>query len=252
LSLKLLEFPHSHYCEKARWALDYKNIPFQTVPILPGLHLITVRRYAPETYVPVLLGNGEIVQGSSEIINYLEEKYPRHLLTPTDKGERLECFQIENTIGEVLGITIRQLLYDSLLAYPKFIRHCFTHSMPHFKQQLFRLYYPVLRYLMYQVYVVSDIKVEYSRRKFNRTMDLLERKLSGRRYLVGEQFTRADLTVASMLSFLAMPPEHPFPWQEIPAPEARATYDEYQDHPVIEWVRQMYQDHRLPNQASAG
>jgi glutathione S-transferase len=105
---------------------------------------------------------------------------------------------------------------------------------------------------MYQVYVVSDIKVEYARRKFNRTMDLLERKLSGRRYLVGEQFTRADLTVASMLSFLAMPPEHPFPWQEIPAPEARATYDEYQDHPVIEWVRQMYQDHRLPNPASAG
>ena len=29
--MKLLEFPHSHYCEKARWALDYKGIPFEAM-----------------------------------------------------------------------------------------------------------------------------------------------------------------------------------------------------------------------------
>jgi glutathione S-transferase len=252
LSMKLLEFPHSHYCEKARWALDYKNIPFQAIAIMPGLHLITVRRYAPGTSVPVLMANGEIVQGSSEIINYLEEKYPLHPLTPTDNRERLECFRIENTVGEVLGVAIRRILYDSLLAYPNFIRHCFTHPMPHLKQLLFRLYYPILRYLIYQVYVVSDIKVELARRKLDRTMERLERRLNRRKYLVGEHFTRADLTVASMLSFLAMPPEHPFPWQQIPDPQARIIYTEYQHHPVIEWVKQMYKHHRLRDQTGTG
>lgn len=32
--MKLLEFPHSHYCEKARWALDFKNISYQRVALI--------------------------------------------------------------------------------------------------------------------------------------------------------------------------------------------------------------------------
>ena len=53
--MKLLEFPHSHYCEKARWALDFKGIPFEAVAVMPGLHMLTIRLYAPDTAVPVLL-----------------------------------------------------------------------------------------------------------------------------------------------------------------------------------------------------
>jgi len=30
--MKLLVFPHSHYCEKARWALEHKGIPFEVAP----------------------------------------------------------------------------------------------------------------------------------------------------------------------------------------------------------------------------
>ena len=80
--MKLLVFPYSHYCEKARWALDYKDIPFQAVAIMLGWHVITLRKYAPDTSVPVLLSDNEVVQGSSEIIDYLERKYPSHPLTP--------------------------------------------------------------------------------------------------------------------------------------------------------------------------
>ncbi|MHB8744867.1 MAG: glutathione S-transferase N-terminal domain-containing protein, partial [Sulfuricaulis sp.] len=61
----LLEFPHSHFCEKARWALDYKGIPFEAVAILPGFHRITVRKYARDSSVPVLLTDAGAVQGAS-------------------------------------------------------------------------------------------------------------------------------------------------------------------------------------------
>ena len=80
--MKLLEFPHSHYCEKARWALDYKGIPFERVALLPGFHMRTVRRYAPKTSVPVMLSDSDVVQGSSEIIDYLDEHFPEPQLTP--------------------------------------------------------------------------------------------------------------------------------------------------------------------------
>lgn len=248
--MKLLEFPHSHYCEKARWALDYKGIPFQAVAIMPGYHVITVRKYAPDTSVPVLLDDKETVQGSSEIIDYIEQKYPSHSLTPRDADERRACLEIEHTMDVRLGENIRQILYYRLLAYPDFIRYCFTHPMPGYQQWIFSLFYPIVRNKIYKTYVVSAAKVEQARREFDVAMGEIEKKLSRRQYLVGEQFTRADLSVASMLSLLVMPPEHPFPWKAIPDPKARTFYDEYRDHPVYEWVGKMYRDHRLREDAN--
>lgn len=242
--MKLLEFPHSHYCEKARWALDYKGIPFQAVAIMPGLHLITVRKYAPDTSVPVLLSGNEVVQGSSEIINYLEQKHPLHSLTPTDANQRQACLEIEHSMDERLGENIRRVLYYRLLAYPDFIRHCFTYPMSRHKQLFFSLFYPILRYKIYQTYVISVEKVKQARCEFEVAIGEIEKRLQQKQYLVGEQFTRADLSVASMLSLLVMPTEHPFPWREIPDPQTRNFYDEYRDHPVSEWVRKMYRHHR--------
>lgn len=176
--MKLLVFPHSHYCEKARWALDHKGLAFAEVPLMPGFHMSTVRRYASDTCVPVLLNDGMAVQGSSEIIDYLEQQFPS-------------------------------------------------------------------RARIYQSYVISAARVERARREFDVAMAETERKLGGRDYLVGDRFTRADLSVASMLSLLVMPPEHPFPWREIPDAQTRAFLDDYRRHPVFEWVRNTYRLHRL-------
>lgn len=251
-SMKLLEFPHSHYCEKARWALDFKGIPFEAVAVMPGLHLFTIRRYAPDTAVPVLLNGKEVVQGSGRIIDYLDMKYPEHALTPTQPSLRQACLDIERDMDDRLGENIRRILYDSLLDYPDFIRHCFTHSMSGSKQRLFRLIYSLLRAKIAQTYVISAAAVEQSRHEFDVAMTEIEQLLQRGPYLVGGQFTRADLSVASMLSFLVMPPEHPFPWQEVPDPKTQTFYDQYQDHPVLAWASKIYRTHRASRANMAG
>ncbi len=212
---------------------------------MPGFHVITVRRYAPGTSVPVLLGDNEVVQGSDKIIHYLDQEYPSYSLTSTDADQRQTCLELEHSMDKRLGENIRQILYSRLLAYPDFIRYCFTHSMPALKQISFRLFYPVLRYQIYKTYVISAAKVEQARREFNLAMTEIEKKVIRQQYLVGEQFTRADLSVASMLSLLVLPPEHPFPWGEFPDPQTRSFIDEYKDHPVSEWAKKIYRDHRL-------
>lgn len=244
--MKLLLFPHSHYCEKARWALDYKGVPFQVVTILPGFHLVTVRRYARSTSVPVILDGDKAVQGSSEIIDYLEEKYPLNGLTPSDPAERNKCLEFENMADGEIGQPLRQILYSGLLAYSDFICDCFSHSMPGYKRIVLKLIYPLLQKKIYQAYVISEENVAIGRRKLDRAMDTLEEVLVQREYLVGDRFSRADLSVASMLSILVMPEEHPFPWKdkEIPDPQTRIFCDEYAKHPVSEWVRQMYREYR--------
>ena len=72
MTMKLYQFAISHFSEKVRWALDYKNLNYQPVFLLPGAHIKPIRRMAPRSSVPVLDHDGEIVQGSAEILEYLE------------------------------------------------------------------------------------------------------------------------------------------------------------------------------------
>ena len=204
--MKLLVFPHSHFCEKARWALDFKGIPFEPVAVMPGLHL----------------------------------------LTPADNETRDACVALEQSMDARLGENIRCILYQTLIDYPKFIGHCFTYPMPRLKRLAFYLIYPVLRRKIYQTYVISDAFVDGARRNFDLAMNELEQRLSQQEYLVTDQFTRTDLSVASMLSLIVVPREHPLPWGELPDPKAKAFLDQYRDHRVSDWVRKMYRDHRLP------
>ena len=66
----LYQFPISHYCEKARWALDYKNIDYDLVNLVPGPHRSVLNKLgATHSFTPVLLAQNKIVQGSESIID---------------------------------------------------------------------------------------------------------------------------------------------------------------------------------------
>jgi len=243
--MKLLIFPHSHFCEKARWALDYKGIDYEPVAVMPGLHMRTIRRIAPTSTLPVLVTDDDTVQGSNAIFDYLDEHYPERRLTPVDNDPRATCVALEQRMDENLGVPIRQILYASLLEHPDFIAQCFTHSMPAWKRGFYRLIGPVLRKKIYAVYVRSPDAAAAARVQFDTAMNELAAELGDRDYLIGDAFSRADLAAASLLSLLALPPEHPFPWGDVPAPEARAFIDDYTDNPVIQWVRNLYRKHRV-------
>lgn len=73
MALRLYQFAISHYCEKIRWALDYKNLNHEITNLLPGQHLNTVQKVTSgaSTSVPVLIHDNEVIQGSSSILDYL-------------------------------------------------------------------------------------------------------------------------------------------------------------------------------------
>ena len=93
--ITLYQFPISHYCEKVRWALDYKKIPYQTVNWIPGPHLFKAKKIAKKTSVPIIKDGEIVVQDSTNIINYLDQKYPTHALTPADEILRKEVLDWE-------------------------------------------------------------------------------------------------------------------------------------------------------------
>ena len=52
--ISLYQFEFSHFCEKARWALDYKGLAHARENLLPGLHTRVARKLAPNSSLPIL------------------------------------------------------------------------------------------------------------------------------------------------------------------------------------------------------
>lgn len=52
---QLITFATSHFCEKARWALDWHGVSYDEVGWPPGLHqILAKRRGLKEAKVPIL------------------------------------------------------------------------------------------------------------------------------------------------------------------------------------------------------
>src|SRR5262249_11490909 len=96
----LYQFALSHYCEKVRWALDYKGIDYRIVNFIPGPHLIQTRRLAPQTSVPILVDNGTVIQDSTEILHYLDRTYPEKSLTPENENLKKDAIELEEYFDE--------------------------------------------------------------------------------------------------------------------------------------------------------
>jgi glutathione S-transferase len=87
-----------------------------------------------------------------------------------------------------------------------------------------------------------------SRAKTVQALDRLERELGGNDYLVGDSFSVADLTAASLFYPLALPPEFPYTspaFEDLPD-GAREFIGSMRERPGAQWVGEMYRRHRLP------
>jgi len=103
---------------------------------------------------------------------------------------------------------------------------------------------------------ITPATAEVARNKTIAAMDRLERELQPSGYLVGDRFTVADLTAASLLSPLVRPPEFPYKTPApVPVPLAKIR-DSVSTHPAFRWTLQTYRQHRgnsaeVANQSSA-
>ncbi len=239
---RLLEFPHSHFCEKARWALEWKGVRYRRQALFPGIHLWRLHGL-DATSVPVFVDGSLTIQGSGEILDYLERRVPEAPLVPPDDAGRAACAEWERRLEQEVGIHIRRFCYFYLLDRPDLVAHFFCHGQPAFWRPAFRVVYPALRRKMVEAYDIRPAGAERSRQALHHALDRLDRHVDARRFLVGDVFTRADLVAASMLSFFALPREHPVAWPDL-GERGRAMIEPFASRPSVAWVRALYRRHR--------
>lgn len=240
--LILYQFAISHYCEKIRWALDFKKLEYRARNLLPGPHVFTAKRLAGDSAVPILVHDGKVIQNSSDIITYLDATFPQYALTPVEEEQRREALEWEHYLDREVGVHVRRYCYHSLLEHPSVLIPLFTHGGPWYGGMMYRIIFPQLRKVMRQAMNIDERTAQLSRKRVERAIDRINAGLQGRSYLVGDRFTRADLTAAALLAPLWRPQQYGLDWPARLPETLESMVAANLDR--ISWVGEMYSKHR--------
>lgn len=246
---KLITFAASHFCEKARWALDWHGIEYDEIGWPPGLHLILGKYYgAKQRTLPIVLDGAEIIQGSGVIIDWAESKArnPGRSLIP--KANLAEAQEIERRADEIIGPHVRRLAFaETLPRHAHLIKSALFYRASGWRRQAGNMMWPVSRRIMKWMYDIRPGAAAESRAMLEAEFDWLDAKLTdGRAYLVGDRFSRADLAVASLLANFAQPKELALNHGMKGAGALAADIRRWSERPVMRWVLAQYRDHRTP------
>ena len=205
--LILITLPHSHYAEKARWALDWLALPYREEPHIPLLHWFATVPRGGRT-VPVLVDGAQRFTDSTAILVHADALCGGDLLYPADAVERAAVETLEEEFDQVLGPHTRRWAYAHLLAEKGLLRQMMARGVPRRETRLLPLILPLV---IPAVRASLGINTESTRRSMQRIDSTFEnvaaRLRDGRRFLVAERFTAADLTFAALAAPVLLPAE---------------------------------------------
>ena len=207
-ALRLLTIPISHYCEKARWALDRLGLPYVEERHLQVFHYMRSFQVSLGPNVPVLIDGDTAITDSTAILQYLDRyASPDARLYPEQDRKLVD--ELEELFDETLGIESRRWVYFHALQTPRLALRTSSQGVPGWQAAVAPLCYPLLKAYISRLLKTSAAHVATGLERARTVITQVDVLLSdGRPYLVGDRFTAADLTLASMMAPFLMPPEY--------------------------------------------
>jgi glutathione S-transferase len=244
----LITIPISHYCEKARWALERAGVFYRERAHVQVIHRVAALRAGGGKTVPVLVCSAGVLSESADILAYADAQAPAdRRLYPDDRDLAAEVRKLEWELDERFGPHGRRWMYfrlrdrrDLALAYG-------CTGVPAWERRLLPLAYPLMIGIVSRVLDVTPANARESESEVRAVFDAVDERLSdGRPYLCGDRFTAADLTFSALSSPVLVPPGYGVPLpqpDELPEPAA-ALVRELRERPAGRHALAMYRDER--------
>jgi glutathione S-transferase len=204
--VRLITIPVSHYCEKIRWALTRLQIPFVEERHMPPFHQLATRRVGGQS-VPVLITSTITLTDSAEILKYLDSIAPdRSKLYPTNPAQRQQVEDLVELFDSKLAPAVRQWFYYYAFSQAQLIQPLWCQGVPWYERIFFPAVFGWMRSTVFQLYTINAESANASHQSICQIFETVESLLAdGRTYLVGERFSAADLTFATLAAGAVLP-----------------------------------------------
>lgn len=206
-SYRLITIPPSHFCEKARWALDRYEVPYVEQCHPPILHYLATRKAGGGRTAPVLVTDVGVFADSTEILSFVDGRFAkdRHLY-PADDQQRRQVVELEELFDTKLGPHTRRVAYFHLLPHTRLLLDAALHRASGRDRAVFRGLLPLMKMMLRRGMRITPEGASRSLDRVREVFEMVGQRLAeGRRYLVAERFTAADLTFAALASPVLLP-----------------------------------------------
>jgi glutathione S-transferase len=246
--LRLITIPISHYCEKARWALERVGIAYREERHVQGIHQLAARCAGGGATVPVLVTPDGAIGESREILAWVDARTPaEHRLFP---GQPQACREVELRCGrfdEQLGPQARRLMYVHIFAQPKLALGFNNQGVPAWEDRTLRFGWPLMvRFVERALEIRPGVEIEDEVAVWRELDHVAELLADGRPYLCGERFTAADLTFAALSAAVVMPQQYgvPLPPADQLSAPLRELVERAREHPAGRYALALFADER--------
>jgi glutathione S-transferase len=219
----LVTIPISHYCEKARWALDRVGVPYSEQGHIQAIHRLATRRAGGGLTAPVFASPDGVLADSTDILDWADaHASPGRKLYPEDPDRAAQVRLLEHDFNTRLGPHSRCWMYQHLRARRDLALAYGCDGIPSWERATLRFAYPALIAIVARVLDVTPAKAVESELEVRATFEeVAERLADGRPYICGEDFTAADLTFSALAAPVLMPVEYGV---RLPQPEDLPAY----------------------------
>ena len=201
--LTLYNAPHSTCSQKVRICLHEKGLPFEDIRLDLGKAKDQLKpeylKLNPNGVVPTLVDDGEAIVDSSVICEYLDEKYPAPKLTPEDVAQRAKMRAWMRYLEEVPTVAVRVPSFN-MGFLPRFAG---------LDEERFRAEQSDIRPVrkhFYRRMGATGFKrpdVEAALEQIDSTCARMEKALESGPWLMGQQYTIADIVVTPSIDRMA-------------------------------------------------
>jgi len=179
--IRFYRFPYSTNVERVALALAHKGLRVESIVIDPA-DRTEVRRVSGQDLVPVLVeDDGTVVFDSMEIVRHLEKRYPDKPLYPTDPARRAETFVFVDWFNRVWKRPPNDMEAEMKKPAP------------------------------------DAARIETLSRAMAHALYLFDGMLTGRKYIMGSEFSAADCAAFPFLKYatIPMPPDDDYLFHRI-------------------------------------
>jgi glutathione S-transferase len=254
---RLITIPISHFCEKARWALDRTGIPYREERHVQLVHRLYVRRAGGGTTAPVLVTADGVFTESRDIVAWADRRLdPADRLIPEDADARADVERLVTEFDDDLGPHGRRWIYWHVLPNRRVGVEYNCTGVPAWERRAFPVLLPLSAIAIRRLLEITPETVAASEDAVWASFDRVAGRLAdGRRFLVGDRFSAADLTFAALAASVVLPEEYGVP---LPQPEAlheplASGVRRFREHPAGAFALELFRtERRFVGRARAG